>query len=438
MQSPQQHRRPRVIIAAAVAALVGLCLCVAAISLLLPHESARILRGGSPVLVLGDETPPPTRTRLPTATIAPTKTPPPSPLDTPTPASPPDPTATLAPSTADLPADAISAELTRVVDGDTIVVITGGVTETVRYIGVDTPERGQPGYTAATEANATLLDAGALLLVPDISKRDRWGRLLRYVYLADGRMVNSEMVAQGWAQPVEYPPDTLHASELRILAREAADARRGFWNGAGSDGAMPYALTTTNADIRAGPGAGFEINMTVPQGTPLTVFSRTHFGDWLQVRTPDRSGGWIEAHMVRLNVPAAQVPVPRDLPPTLLAPTTAHGPVQIVQLNGAARDETVVIDNLGDEPVDLSGWSIQSYGGGACQPMAEQVYTFPAGLELAASASVRIHSGPGAFSDPPGDLLWTVENIWNNSGDRADLRDGRGLVANTWAYGTCR
>ena len=85
MQSPQQHRRPQVFIAAAVAALFGLCLCVAAISLLLPHESARILRGGSPVLVFGDETPPPTRTRLPTATIAPTRTPPPSPLDTPTP-----------------------------------------------------------------------------------------------------------------------------------------------------------------------------------------------------------------------------------------------------------------------------------------------------------------------------------------------------------------
>ena len=201
---------------------------------------------------------------------------------------------------------------------------------------------------------------------------------------------------------------------------------------------MPYALTTTSADIRAGPGAGFEISATVPQGTPLTVYSSTPAGDWLQVRTPDRSGGWIEADMVRLNVPANQVSLPRDLPPTPIAPTAADGPVQIVQLDGAAQDETVVIENLGDEPVDLSGWSIQSYGGGACQPMAEQVYTFPAGLHLAARASVHVHSGAGALSDPPGDLLWTVENMWSNSGDRADLRDESGQVVSTWVYGNCR
>ena len=72
-----------------------------------------------------------------------------------------------------------------------------------------------------------------------------------------------------------------------------------------------------------------------------------------------------------------------------------------MQLDGAAQDETVVIENLGDEPVDLSGWSIQSYGGGACQPMAEQVYTFPAGLHLTARASLHVHSGAGALSAGP-------------------------------------
>ena len=109
------------------------------------------------------------------------------------------------------------------------------MTETVRYIGVDTPERGQPGYQAAAEANEALLGADTLLLVPDTSERDRWGRLLRYVYTADGTMVNREMLAQGWAQPVEYPPDTLHAAEFRTLTSQAADAGRGFWSGAGSE-----------------------------------------------------------------------------------------------------------------------------------------------------------------------------------------------------------
>jgi hypothetical protein len=68
----------------------------------------------------------------------------------------------------------------------------------------------------------------------------------------------------------------------------------------------------------------------------------------------------------------------------------------------------------------------------------EQVFTFPAGYLLAAGAVARVHSGPGAFGSPPGDLLWTTENIWNNDGDRADLRDAGGQVMSTLAYGSCR
>lgn len=402
------------------------------------------------------DTPPiPTATPAPadTPTTAPTAAPTPAPSPTPVPSTP----APAQPS-ANVPAGAIAAQLARVVDGDTIDVVIDGQPATVRYIGIDTPEQGDLGYRAATDANAALLGAGTLYLVADTSDKDRYDRLLRYVYTEDGAMVNREMVAQGWAQPVEYPPDTRFATEFRQAASEAAQAGVGFWSGSASDGVMPYALTTGNStNIRSGPGTVFDISTAVPLGTPLTVYGRTPDGEWLQVRTPDRSGGWISAGLVALAVAASRVEVAQDIPaPPVVTqvdttrsgavqvpvapagPAPAGGAVRIVQLSPEGDDEYVVIQNTGADPVDLSGWSIQSYGASSCAPQADQVFTFPGGFQLAAGASVRVHSGPSAFGNPPGDLLWTTKNIWNNAGDRADLRDAGGQVVSASAYGSCR
>lgn len=219
---------------------------------------------------------------------------------------------TPGPAPATVPPGAAAAQLIRVIDGDTIQVATGGVTETVRYIGIDTPERGQPGYQSATEANAALLGQGALWLSKDRSERDRYGRLLRYIYNAEGTMVNRALVAQGWAQPVEYPPDTANAAELQQAAVEAARAGRGFWSGWAPDGAAAYALTMGNVNLRAGPGTGFEISAKAANNTPLTVFGRTADGQWLQVRAPDRSGGWVAADLVALRAPAEQIAITWD------------------------------------------------------------------------------------------------------------------------------
>ena len=207
---------------------------------------------------------------------------------------------------------------------------------------------------------------------------------------------------------------------------------------------MPYALATGNVNIRQGPGTDFDSKTTVPDNTPLTVFGRTPDGEWLQVRTPDRSGGWVSAGLVALAVAASQIEVAQDIPAVSAqvdatrggtAPLAADSSaVQIVELNPTGSDETIVIQNTGADPVDMSGWSIQSYGGNSCQPVPEQVFTFPAGFQLAAGAVVRIHSGPNAA----GDLVWTTENIWNNDGDRADLRDAGGQVVSSKAYGGCQ
>lgn len=216
---------------------------------------------------------------------------------------------TPGPPSAATPRGAVAARLIRVVDGDTIQVAMEGITETVRYIGVDTPERGRPGYQTASEANAALLGDGALWLAKDRSERDRYRRLLRYVYNEEGTMVSRALVAQGWAQPVEYPPDTAYAAELRQAAVEAAQAGLGFWSGWAPDGAAPYALTLGNVNLRTGPGTEFEIGAKAGNNTPLTVFGRTADGQWLQVRAPDRSGGWVAAGLLALRAPVEEIAV---------------------------------------------------------------------------------------------------------------------------------
>lgn len=221
-------------------------------------------------------------------------------------------------------ADAQQAQVIRIVDGDTIHVSLNGTDQTVRYIGIDTPERAQPGYQAATEANRALVEGQTVYLLKETSATDRDGRLLRQVYLADGRWVNGELVAQGWAQPVRYPPDIFKAQELEALARKAAQAKQGFWSGTSAyDGAMSYALTLRTGNVRKGPGTNFAISGSAPANTPLTLFGRNQAGDWVQVRLPDRSGGWMSVSLLKVNVAVTSIPVVQDVAqsPTVAQPT---------------------------------------------------------------------------------------------------------------------
>lgn len=119
-----------------------------------------------------------------------------------------------------------SARVTRVIDGDTIDVRIGDISYRVRYIGVNTPESDQVCYDEATDANAILVRDQTVTLVKDTSETDQYGRLLRYVYVGD-TFVNASLVRDGWAESVEYPPDTARASEFRGLERDAAAANRG-------------------------------------------------------------------------------------------------------------------------------------------------------------------------------------------------------------------
>jgi micrococcal nuclease len=132
------------------------------------------------------------------------------------------------------------AQVVRVVDGDTVIVRLNGREERLRYIGVDTPEtvkRNTPVECygkEASRANAQLVDGATVYLVKDVSERDQFDRLLRYVYVdnPDGGeriFVNRWLVEQGYATAVTFPPDVAHSTDFRQAERDARDAHRGLW-----------------------------------------------------------------------------------------------------------------------------------------------------------------------------------------------------------------
>ena len=134
-----------------------------------------------------------------------------------------------------------SGLVVRTVDGDTVWVRVASGIEKVRYIGIDTPEvhhptRGEePGGRAATEINRGLVGDRPVRLEPDVQHRDRYGRLLAYVWVkrADGVeiMVNAELVRLGYAAVMTIPPNVRHAEMIRKLAAEARENHRGLWAG---------------------------------------------------------------------------------------------------------------------------------------------------------------------------------------------------------------
>ncbi len=119
-----------------------------------------------------------------------------------------------------------TGQVTHIVDGDTFDVQMNGQTYRVRYIGINTPERNEPCYQDATNADAALISGKMVTLVKDVSETDRYGRLLRYVYVGSD-FINADLVREGWAENAEYPPDTAHAAEFRALEAQAKAANIG-------------------------------------------------------------------------------------------------------------------------------------------------------------------------------------------------------------------
>jgi len=130
-----------------------------------------------------------------------------------------------------------NATLVRVVDGDTIQVEVDGQREKVRLIGIDTPETKKPnspvecfGPEASAFTTSLLPEGTPLLLERDVEARDDYDRLLAYVYRADdGLFVNLEIVAQGYANLLTFPPNVAHVDDFVAAARAAEAADLGLW-----------------------------------------------------------------------------------------------------------------------------------------------------------------------------------------------------------------
>jgi micrococcal nuclease len=134
-------------------------------------------------------------------------------------------------------------------DGDTVRVRIGGASTPVRLIGIDAPEaraseRASRQAAEMSRDMATVVTLGrraraaAERLAPagtrvrleqDVRTHDRFGRLLAYVWLADGRMVNEELVRRGFAMVLTIPPNVRYADRFVRAQREAREHRRGLW-----------------------------------------------------------------------------------------------------------------------------------------------------------------------------------------------------------------
>jgi micrococcal nuclease len=125
----------------------------------------------------------------------------------------------------------------RVVDGDTVKVRLANQTEVVRYIGVDTPESVKPGVPVqcfahqASAFNRRLVAGKRVRLRLGPEHRDRYGRLLAYVFLRGRKstLVNARLVEQGYARTLAIPPNTQLAVKLGALERRAKRRRLGLW-----------------------------------------------------------------------------------------------------------------------------------------------------------------------------------------------------------------
>lgn len=126
--------------------------------------------------------------------------------------------------------------VTKVIDGDTIQ-IEGNIT--IRLIGIDTPETKDPrrpvgcfGKEASNETKS-LIDGKMVILEKDISDTDKYGRLLRYIYLPLDKdkmlFVNDYLVREGYALVLTYPPDVKYNDQLREAETQAKLEKRGLW-----------------------------------------------------------------------------------------------------------------------------------------------------------------------------------------------------------------
>ena len=129
----------------------------------------------------------------------------------------------------------IAARVVRVNDGDSVTILIDGRCKKTRLIGIDAPEIGQGFWGERAKRHLeNILDSSRNVYVEyDVEKEDKYGRLLVYVSMSDGRLVNAEMLRDGYAVLFTSPPNVKHMKELTSAQRQARERKLGIW---GKDG----------------------------------------------------------------------------------------------------------------------------------------------------------------------------------------------------------
>lgn len=135
----------------------------------------------------------------------------------------------------------------------------------------------------------------------------------------------------------------------------------------------------------------------------------------------------IPENILRVQQLITFTPVATVYLPFVSKPAKPPNDLEITELFYDSRDEYIEIANNGPGGQDLTNWTIESVVG-------PQTYNFPITTTIGVSETIRIHSGPNATDNPPDDLKWSGAYIWNNNGDKAELRDDQGFVIDSVCY----
>lgn len=192
--------------------------------------------------------------------------------------------------------------VTRVVDGDTIE-IEGG--QKVRYIGIDTPETVDPrtsvqcfGKEAAVK-NRELVEGKRVRLEKDVSETDKYGRLLRYVFVPSSSsgqavFVNEVLVKQGYAFSSPYPPDVKYQDLFNKAEKEARGASRGLWQSCGFVAGTKTTKSETDCVIKGNISSSGEKIYHLPgqRYYNKTVVSESKGERWFCTEEEAQKAGW--------------------------------------------------------------------------------------------------------------------------------------------------
>lgn len=205
------------------------------------------------------ESPPRPAERLPLAqssTPPPPEPPKPPPPEPPAPPEPPPLLKPAEPVRSLIPPGVERVRVRSVADGDTVTLEDG---RKLRYIGLDTPERDQPLHADAKRLNESLVLGRDVYLEFDAEPKDRYGRLLAYVYVrlesGDEKFVNAELLRAGLARIYTFPPNVKHVESFKAAQRGAIEAGRGSWKGYVFN-SKPYFVSTPNGRAYHRPNCG--------------------------------------------------------------------------------------------------------------------------------------------------------------------------------------